>query len=86
MEYDIESESLPAHVSLCQERYRALEARLDTMEEKIQKIESLVQDIHNNLQKLSNRQNDRWSSAQIGVISVLISVIGFLSARLFFGL
>ena len=84
MEYDIESESLPAHVSLCQERYRALEARLDGMEEKIQKIESLVLDIHNNLQKLSNRQNDRWSAAQVGVISLLISVIGALSARLFF--
>lgn len=84
MEYDIESESLPAHVSLCQERYRALEARLDGMEEKIQKIESLVQDIHNSLHKLSNRQNDRWSAAQVGVISLLISVIGALSARLFF--
>ena len=82
--HDIESESLPAHVSLCQERYRALEARLDGMEEKIQKIESLVLDIHNNLQKLSNRQNDRWSAAQVGVISLLISVIGALSARLFF--
>lgn len=85
MEYDIESESLPAHVSLCQERYKALESRLDNLEEKIQKIESLAQSIHNDLQSLSNRQSDRWSSAQIGLISLLISVIGFLSARLFFG-
>jgi hypothetical protein len=84
MAYDIESESLPAHVSLCQERYRALEGRLDTMEEKIQRIESLVTSIHDDLKNLSNRQNDRWSAAQVGVISVLIAVVGFLSARLFF--
>lgn len=84
MEYDIESESLPAHVSLCQERYRALEGRLDTMEEKIQRIESLVTSIHDDLKNLSNRQNDRWSAAQVGVISVLIAVVGFLSAHLFF--
>lgn len=84
MAYDIESESLPAHVSLCQERYRALEGRLDTMEEKIQRIESLVMDIHDDLKNLSNRQNDRWSAAQVGVISVLIAVVGFLSAHLFF--
>jgi len=84
MAYDIESESLPAHVSLCQERYRALEGRLDTMEEKIQRIESLVTSIHDDLKNLSNRQNDRWSAAQVGVISVLIAVVGFLSAHLFF--
>ena len=84
MAYDIESESLPAHVSLCQERYRALESRLDAMEEKIQRIESLVTSIHDDLKNLSNRQNDRWSAAQVGVISVLIAVVGFLSARLFF--
>jgi len=84
MAYDIESESLPAHVSLCQERYRALEGRLDVMEEKIQRIESLVTSIHDDLKNLSNRQNDRWSAAQVGVISVLIAVVGFLSSRLFF--
>ena len=84
MEYDIESESLPAHVSLCQERYKALESRLDLMEEKITKIESMLVDIHHKLVTVNQNQDHRWNHFQWMLIGLLVSAIGFLSARLFF--
>lgn len=82
--HDIESESLPAHVSLCQERYKALEGRLDAMEIKIEKIESMITDIHEKVLSIGQGQDSRWNHFQWMLIGLLISAVGFLSSRLLF--
>ena len=43
MTTDIESESLPTHVSLCQERYRRLEDRLESVENKLDEITRTIE-------------------------------------------
>ena len=84
MEYDIESESLPAHVSLCQERYRALEARLDQMEIKIANVESMIIEIHQKVLSIGQGQDHRWNHFQWMLIGLLVSAVGFLSSHLLF--
>jgi hypothetical protein len=82
-EHDIESESLPAHVSICQERYNALEAKFQSVDEKITKINLVLEDIRTDLLALGQSQNNRWNSMQISVIGMLMTVIGALGARLY---
>jgi hypothetical protein len=82
-EHDIESESLPAHVSICQERYNALEAKFQSVTESINRINLVLEDIRTDLVALNQSQNSRWNSMQIGVIGVLMTVIGALGARLY---
>lgn len=79
---DIESESLPAHVSICQQRYYNLEMRLNGLEKRIEKIEGLVQDIHDKIDGLAQRQTAKWDRTQVAAITLLMGVIGFVVARL----
>lgn len=82
MTHDIESESLPAHVSICQQRYHNLELRLNGLEKRIEKIEGLVQDIHDKIEGLARKQTDKWDRTQVAAITILMGVIGFVMARL----
>lgn len=82
--HDIEAESLPAHVSICQQRYLVLESRLETVEKRIEKIEELVKDIHTNVSNLNSNQKGRWIEIQWWIIGLLTSAVGFLLSRLIF--
>jgi hypothetical protein len=84
MTYEIESESLPAHVSICQERYLGLSARFDTLEQRIEKIEAMVVDIHTHIHALDQRTNHKWDRTQTAIIGGLIGLVTYLATRLFF--
>ena len=82
--HDIESESLPAHVSICQERYQALEHRLDQVEHKIAEVHRVLRDIRDDLQDIRDHHAQRWDTAQIATIGILMTIIGALATRLLF--
>lgn len=81
---DIESESLPAHVSLCQQRYHHLDLRIQQIERRIEKIEELVIDIHQKIDQLNQKQNEKWDKGQVAVIGLLLGVCGYLLTKGFF--
>jgi len=81
-EHDIESENLPAHVSICQERYRSLERRFEEVDRKIDLINTVLVSIHTDIAKITADNHSRWSSAQIGVIGVLMSIIGAMAGHI----
>lgn len=81
--HDIETESLPAHVSICQERYRHLENRLDRVDQRLDKIDSYLADIHEKVDKLAENHRHKWDNTQLTVISALIGVCVFLISLLF---
>jgi len=75
---DIESESLAAHVGICQQRYLNLEGRIDDLGLRMEKIEALVSDIRDRLQAITEKQNKKWDGAQTAIISLLVSAVAFL--------
>lgn len=82
-QHDIESENLPAHVSICQERYRALNSRLERVETSIDKIEVLIQDMHAKIDDMRQHHNHKWDHTQLAVISGLFGVCVYLVTQLF---
>lgn len=81
---DIESESLPAHVSICHQRYLHLESRLADVDRRIGKIESGIEDIKRELQGIAAANSSRWTNAQIAVIGILMGVVGWLLPKILF--
>lgn len=79
---DIENKSLEAHVSLCQERYSALQRRLDAVESNLINIETMLQTLSQQLVVLARHNANKWNTVQISTIGVLLSVIGYLASRL----
>lgn len=84
MAYDIESENLEAHVSICQERYLALADRLQSMDDRIDRIEHMVREIHERIDTMQLQNTDQWSDAKNVVIGILVGVTGFLLSQLIF--
>lgn len=82
-QHDIETESLPAHVSICQERYRALQHKFDSVDLRLDRIENSLQTLNQSVADLAEKHNHRWDTAQLATISLLIGFVGFLLARLF---
>lgn len=76
--HDIETTNLEAHVSLCAERYSALERRFEHMEQKIDDLTASITIVRDQIVAISERQSERWSTLQIGVIGALMTAIGFL--------
>jgi len=81
-QHDVETESLPAHVSICQERYRALNARLERVEAGMDKIEVMIQDIHSKLDRLALSQNHKWDYTQLAIISSLAGLCFYLIVQI----
>lgn len=77
---DIERTSLEAHVSLCELRYQQLERRFEEVHCAIDDLSTTVKDIQATVHAFSQNQQDRWSTAQIGIIGVLLTVVGALLA------
>ena len=82
--YEIETESLEAHVSICQERYQALADRLNSMDNRIEKIEILMMDIHQDIEELKQHNNNQWDRAKDVIIGVLLATTGFLLSQQIF--
>lgn len=82
IEHDIEAQSLPAHVGICQERYRALESRLDQVESRIEQIHQVLREICADLKDMRDQHAHRWDSAQIATIAVLMTIVGAMATRL----
>lgn len=80
--HDIENTSLEAHVSLCAERYDALQRRFEHVEQKIDDLAESITVIRDQIVAISERQSERWSTLHIGVIGTLMTVIGFLASLL----
>ncbi len=76
--HEIETESLPAHVSLCAERYNRLDARISNIEDHLIRIDSALQDIKsaiNDDRKAQFQAILTWSG---GIITVLLGSTGWL--------
>ena len=91
---DIESESLPAHVHICQERYKSLETRLNNVERSQEKMELMIREIHQDLKSMTRQNHNqfdsiatrhyqKWDVAQIALISFLMGGIGVILSRFF---
>jgi predicted nucleic acid-binding Zn-ribbon protein len=78
----IETVNLEAHVSLCEERYMALQKRFEDVEHKIDDLAETIQDIHEHVHSLSAQQSDRWTAIHVGTIGVLMTIIGFMASML----
>jgi len=87
-----EAEDLNLHVSLCEQRYKALEGRLDAVEQRLSKVEDQIADIkqqmHTGFSEIkvmlerNNSQRQTTLVATIGSIVVaVIGVIGYLVVR-----
>lgn len=63
---DIESEHLAAHVSLCQERYKQLDNRLEKVEKKVDELRDLLTSMRLGFNKAL------WTSAG----SIIVAIIG----------
>ena len=74
----IETENLEAHVSICQERYEALDAKIDRLEARMKDVELTLLDIVDKLHKMESKQQTQWANTGGALIIVLVSVIGFL--------
>jgi uncharacterized coiled-coil protein SlyX len=79
--YDIEKQSLEAHVELCAERYRSLETRLDAVDQRMDSLSAMLTDINEKIDRMAERTENKWDRAQIAVIGVLATVIGAFAAR-----
>ena len=77
----IEKKSLESHVELCAERYKFMEAKLETLDEKITKIEEVVDEVHNCVNKLTTRRNDQVMQWGGGIMLTLVGIIGWLLAN-----
>lgn len=83
--HDIEKTSLEAHVSLCQERYLQLAARIESVETKLGSLELTLQDIKRELRAISDKNINKWDTTQVAVIGILLSICGVLVSKLMFG-
>lgn len=87
---EIERKSLEAHVELCAERYQKLDEKLDTLERRVSDLEKKLEakidlvevsldEIKTMIIKMQDQRNNQLIKWGIGIITTLISVIGFLT-------
>lgn len=70
---EIENESLPAHVSICSQRYKQLELRLITLEVKMESVQKEIIDGQKSLKNTIIASAGSIVVALIGVISTIIT-------------
>ena len=75
---DLEKKNLETHVELCAERYKFLEAKLETVEEKVTGLEKVIREVHDMIQTMSEKRNDQILSWGLGIIGTLAAVIAWL--------
>jgi predicted nucleic acid-binding Zn-ribbon protein len=81
---DIETESLAAHASICEQRYLNLDNRMTGLEKKVERIEKSLGDIHQKIDLLGEKQDKQIKSSLIYIIGLLLTVCGGLISKIFF--
>lgn len=87
-----ENEDLNLHVSLCEQRYKELEARLEALDERLTSLETKVSAFKSemltgfsDIKILIERQNNSRSTQMIAsagaIIVALLGVIGYILVR-----
>ncbi len=69
---DIEKENLEAHVELCAERYKQLDARLSKIEEKVNELADTIKDSHLSTIKVLIGTAGTVIASVIGLIIMLL--------------
>ena len=77
---EIEKKSLEAHVELCAQRYKFLEARLEDVDGKISALSEVSREVHDMVHKIAEKHNDQLLNWGVGIITVLMGIIGYLLA------
>ena len=86
---DIEKKNLEAHVELCAERYKSLDGKLDSVERrvtdverkldtKMNAVEAALDEIKSMIVSMQQKRNNQLISWGIGIITTLLTIIGFL--------
>lgn len=70
---DIENQSLPAHVSICSQRYQQLESRLITLEGKMDSVQKEIIDGQKSLKTVIISSAGSIVIAVIGVIGTILA-------------
>lgn len=70
---DIENQSLPAHVSICSQRYQQLESRLITLEGKMDSVQQEIIDGQKSLKTVIISSAGSIVIAVIGVIGTILA-------------
>jgi hypothetical protein len=77
--YDIEHQSLEAHVDICAERYERMDEKMNTMETRLLKVESIVSEIKNMLIEKETMAYKKLVGLGIGIIgSLLTALLGLI--------
>jgi len=77
--YDIERQSLEAHVDICAERYEQMESKMNTMEARLVKVETIVSEIKNMLIEKETLAYKKLVGLGIGIIgSLLTALLGLI--------
>ena len=87
---DIEKKNLEAHVELCAERYKSLDGKLDSVERRVTEVErkldtkmngveAALDEIKSMIVSMQQKRNNQLISWGIGIITTLVSIIGFLA-------
>lgn len=87
---DIEKKNLEAHVELCAERYKSLDGKLDSVERRVTQVEkkldakmnaveAALDEIKSMIVSMQQKRNNQLISWGVGIITTLLSIIGFLA-------
>jgi hypothetical protein len=75
---DLEKKNLETHVELCAERYKFLEAKLETVEEKVTGLEKVIREVHDMIQNMAEKRNDQILNWGMALIATLGGIIAWL--------
>lgn len=75
---DIEKKSLEAHVELCAERYRALEAQFTEVKKDIAEVKTVAEKTHGLVNKMAEKRNTQLINWGIGIIGFLLATVAWL--------
>ena len=77
--YDIERQSLEAHVDICAERYEQMDVKMNTMEARLVKVETIVSEIKSMLIEKETLAYKKLVGLGIGIIgSLLTALLGLI--------
>lgn len=79
--HDIERSNLAAHVSLCEERYQSLAAKLDHVDRRLQQLDETIRSIHAQLEQDRRGWFNAGHRVRDAVILVLVGIIGYMIDR-----
>jgi chromosome segregation ATPase len=76
--HEIERTNLSAHVSLCEERYQSLAAKLDQVEDRLSDLDQSIRSLHAQLEQDRLAGFNAGHRVRDAVILVLVGVVGYL--------